>query len=256
MGTPEIVNDAQRAIHVGAIFRETFDNLSRYAIMSHMRQNLSILLDNPLFAGHTLAEVDALLDEGAKPVTFARDAVLFGPGHAPALGFILSGSALVYKAGSEEHHLLMSRLPPGEVFGMASLFHEDAPFPTEIRGEQAGTLLLWPRDSVEAALATHPWLSRSYIGLLSGRIHFLNQRIDALTGDDLRTRLLRVLDALHENSGGTGDFTLPFSLSQMAELLGIGRASLYRTLDALQAEGLLTREGKRITYQTKRRNNP
>ena len=39
---------------------------------------------------------------------------------------------------------------------------------------------------------------------------------------------------------------LPFSLSEFAEHLCVGRASLYRTLDAMEAEGRIRRQGRTI----------
>ena len=35
-------------------------------------------------------------------------------------------------------------------------------------------------------------------------------------------------------------------MSLFAEMLGVGRASLYRTLDAMEAEGKITRRGRNI----------
>ena len=40
---------------------------------------------------------------------------------------------------------------------------------------------------------------------------------------------------------------LPCSLSEFAELLCVGRASLYRTLDAMEEQGRIRRKG-RIIY--------
>ena len=41
--------------------------------------------------------------------------------------------------------------------------------------------------------------------------------------------------------------TLPASLSAFSDMLDIGRASLYRALDKLEGEGLIRREGRKIT---------
>ena len=45
---------------------------------------------------------------------------------------------------------------------------------------------------------------------------------------------------------GVMQLRLPCSLTDFAEMLGVGRASLYRTLDAMEAEGKITRHGRNI----------
>ena len=189
-----------------------------------------------------LAEVDA-------DVTFyARGDVVYSPeNYQRSLGIVLSGSALVYKLCSDDKRLLMSRLSPGGLFGMAALFGGVRAYPTEIHAEKALTVLFLTEDWLEKAFRKEPLLSRNYIALLSERIRFLTLRIEAIAGDDVRARLLRVLASLHLEQGKRGAIVLPYTLAQLAQLLAIGRASLYRALDMLEEEGILQRKGKQIT---------
>lgn len=186
--------------------------------------------------------MEALLKDGCETRDYARGDVLFSREACPrSLAFLLSGSALVYKRAGDGKRLLMNRLAPGDVFGMASLFC-DAPYPVEVIAEHAARAFFIGRERLEAAFSAEPCLARNYIALLSERIHFLNRRIEALAGDDVRERLLSVLDGF-----ANGDaFTLPYSLSQLAEMVGVGRASLYRALDELEREGVLSRDGRAI----------
>lgn len=216
-----------------------------------MRQYTSFwatLAATPLFQGLPEARVRALVGEEAMPRPFLRGEVLFGPAdRAQALAFLLAGSALVHKTGGDGRRMLMSRLTPGDIFGMASLFHEET-FPTEVRAETAGSVLFLKKAWLETAFSQEPLLPRNYIALLSERIHFLNRRIEAFTGDDAPARLLRVLSGLTTDPEGKM-LVIPYSLSQLAMMLGIGRASLYRAFDALEAAGVLSREGRRVTMR-------
>lgn len=218
--------------------------------LSHMRQNSTIcqrLSHIPLFAGISAEAIEEYLGGDTQLRRYQRGEVIFSPSrYIRALGFVLEGSALVYKVGEDERRLLMSRLVRDDVFGMASLFYERE-YPTEIVAEHACAVLLWPKERLEAAFSREARLSANYITLLSERIHFLNRRIESLSGDDPAARLLRVLDTLRDEAGARdGMFELSYSLSQLAQMLGIGRATLYRTLDALEAQGTLRRDGKRI----------
>ena len=83
----------------------------------------------------------------------------------------------------------------------------------------------------------------SYIAFLSQRIRFLNRKIDSFTAPSAREALLRHLLEIHRD--GAAEITGGYS--QLARTLNIGRASLYRALDALEAEGCIRRDGKCIT---------
>lgn len=205
------------------------------------------LAAHPLFDEIAPARIPALLGSSARIASFARgDLLSASVDSEPSLSFLMEGAALVYKESCDGHRLLMSRLSAGSLYGMASLYHS-APFPTAIHAETPCSVLIWPKASVETAFEKEPTLSRNYIRLLSERIHFLNHRIETLTGDDPKARLLRLLLSLPPDTAiSDGSIRLPYALSQLAELLGIGRASLYRALDALEAEGAITRNGRVI----------
>ncbi len=78
---------------------------------------------------------------------------------------------------------------------------------------------------------------------LAGRVCFLNKKITSFAGYSAAGRLEMYL----EENNIDGEVTLPMSLSAFAEFLGVGRASLYRTLDQMQEEGKITRSGRSIS---------
>ncbi|MFR7473244.1 MAG: Crp/Fnr family transcriptional regulator [Christensenellales bacterium] len=85
----------------------------------------------------------------------------------------------------------------------------------------------------------------NYLSFLTGRIFYLNRRIDAYTGGSAECRLaMYLLD--NQQDGVPPKVTLPFGMNKLAELLGIGRASLYRAMETLEKKGIVAREGKCI----------
>ena len=72
----------------------------------------------------------------------------------------------------------------------------------------------------------------------------IGRRIDTFTADDVSARLRGMLKDFWLRQGKGGAFTLPCSYTQLAALLNVGRASLYRALEQLEREGLFTREGR------------
>ena len=81
-----------------------------------------------------------------------------------------------------------------------------------------------------------------YLGFLSGRICYLNRKIRYLTAGSAERRLALYLSSFQKDT-----VELDASLSSLSELLDIGRASLYRAFDSLQSDGIITRDGDRIT---------
>lgn len=216
--------------------------------MKQFERHLHVLQSCPLFSGLSAQGIGALLVPPAHTVRFARDACLFAPGDTEKkLAILLEGSALVYKGDRHEKRLLMSRLKAGDILGMATLFGRDAAFPSDVIAERPSLALFLPKVWVLDAFSREPRLSTNYIALLSDRIGFLSRRIDILSVHDLPGRLYRVLCSFVDAQAPHEPFSLPFSFTQLAQMLGVGRASLYRALDSLVQDGYITRHAREIT---------
>ncbi len=221
-------------------------------ILSHMRQYseaIERLRTGPLFCGYSAEEIAARLSlQTACPTHFAPGEVLLAPGlHDPALFFLLEGTARVLRRRADGKYVPLSLLKPGNVFGMATLFQASVPFPNEIRAASECTALFLPRERVEQMIAQDALFARNYIALLSERILFLSRRIDTFTAEDPSQRLLAMLEEFHLQQGGEeGTFILPCTFTQLASLLNISRASLYRAIERLEKNGRLLRENRRF----------
>lgn len=159
------------------------------------------------------------------------------------LALILKGNASVTKIGLNRHKTVINRLSEGDVFGMASLFYEEAEYPSEITAESALRLAVFPKDAVEEAFATSPEFAKAYVTLLSEKILFLNKKISAFSEGDASEKVLRWVLTM---ANGENEFVLPCSVSKLSQMLGIGRASVYRAFDILQNRGIISREDKKI----------
>ena len=168
----------------------------------------------------------------------ARGEVLYDPRHFQrSLGVVLEGQIQVNKGP-----LIMSVLGPGELFGAAALFNDRPDYATTLTARTPCALLLLPQDLVEELMGRWPQVGRNYVAYLSGRIRFLSAKIDALTAGTARRKAARYL--LTRRAGETAE--LDCSVTDLARRLGVSRASLYRALDGLEAEGVIARKGRRV----------
>ena len=89
-------------------------------------------------------------------------------------------------------------------------------------------------------------VSFNYIRFLSGRVRFLNEKIDGLVSQNAPASLGNYLALNAEPSGGKLIVRPTGSISALAEQLNISRASLYRAFDTLERGGLIKRNGREI----------
>lgn len=155
------------------------------------------------------------------------------------LGLILSGSILVSKG-----ELVVSRLEPGALFGAAALFNEETDYVSTLRALEPCDILFFSQDAVQALIDREPLARRNFVRYLSQRIRFLSRRIDALTQNTGEKKLSSFL-LQHMEANGT--ILLPCSMTELAARLNVGRATLYREMQKLEEQDIISRAGKQIT---------
>lgn len=161
------------------------------------------------------------------------------PADAPQLVILTAGKASVLTP-DPTHAVLLRFLKSGDLFGIANLFSgPDTPFVSVVRAETDCTCVFVSERTVCELLNSDRAFRESYISYLSGRVRFLNRKIGYLTAGSAERRLALYLAGL-----GQGEIKLSESISSLSERLNIGRASLYRAFDRLQADGYLVKDGK------------
>lgn len=191
----------------------------------------------PLFhgAGETLLQ-SLLGSEGAERARFAPGQVVYDPLHfRRCLGVVLSGQLQVTKGS-----LAVSALGPGDLFGAAALYSDEAEFASTITAKCPSSCLMLEQSLVDRLLAEQGKIRENYLRYLTGRVRFLAGRLQTLAQPGAEGKLARYLLA-----SGAGELTC--SATQLSQRLGVSRASLYRAFSALEDGGLILRRGKTIT---------
>jgi len=197
-----------------------------------------------LFRGADKAVLhDMAVDARAELVQFQRNETIYSRTRfRRSLGILLAGKAEVRKSGSGDGVLLTRITAPG-LFGAASLFVDGGEYVSEITALQPCSILFLPQDLLTECMRRDFVLVENYLCFLSERVRFLNGKIDGFTQASAESRLAWYLLDISEGSGAA---CVPVSLKSLANVLNLGRASLYRALEALTEAGLIERDGKRI----------
>lgn len=180
----------------------------------------------------------AFSDRRARCRRVKRGEVIYTPEHFErCLGILLEGEIQVSKGA-----LIISVLRPGALFGAAALFNDRPDYATTLTARTACSVLLLPQALVEELMARFPEVGRSYVYYLSGRIRFLNEKIETLSAGSAERRLAQYL--LERQAGERVEPEC--SATGLARRLNVSRASLYRAFDALEALHAIRREGRSV----------
>ena len=154
------------------------------------------------------------------------------------VAIILTGSARVYIGDGNEKALLRT-LKAGDIFGVANLYDNEAPFPTQIITATAARILFIDGEEFKSFIESDPQATKNYISFLSGRIVYLNKKLTTLTAGSSEKKLA---SHIYEHQVD-GVFSVS-SISELANILQMGRASLYRGIDTLTENKLIEKSGK------------
>ena len=151
----------------------------------------------------------------------------------------LSGRADIVKE-SETRTAYMKTLSEPTLFGFATLFSSEEYVSTLVAKTDV-KLLLFDEAFVTALIKREPEFSLRLVKLLCQKVRYLNRRIDFYTCSDAEDKLHAFL-----KSSGDSEGNIVMSMSKLSEILGIGRASLYRAITSLEEKGYIIKEGKKI----------
>ena len=180
----------------------------------------------------------ALTDCGCTVAEFATGQTLYQPHRfSRSLGVLLSGSVRVTR-----DTLVISVLSPGELFGAAALFNDRPDYATTLTAAAPCRVLLMEQDLISRLMDADPCVRDNYIRYLSGRIRFLSSKVQSLAAAGVGSKLARFL--LGRLTPDEPVLTCP--AVELAQRLGISRASLYRAFQPLEEQGLIVRKGRSL----------
>lgn len=185
-----------------------------------------------LFEGIPQAEAAAFAAQVQRN-HFEAGQVIYSAHHfRRAIGVLLHGSAQVTNAAG----VPLTTLHRGSCFGVAALFHPVELYVSTVTALEPTEIAFFTDGQLEGMFAQCPRVTRNYITFLSTRIQFLNEKIASFTAPSALARVARYLEQ-------NGPHATVSSYTRLATELNLGRASLYRALDALANQGVLRREG-------------
>lgn len=161
------------------------------------------------------------------------------PRGIPSIGLITRGRIGVYSVALDGKDILLNELSAGECFGICNLLAQSE-LETVLRCSVETEILYIPKAVLLESMAADGTLALRFAAVCSEKIQFLLKRIELLTMQSCRGRVVAFLLA-HSKEGGEVIFR--GSREDLARHLGVSRAALFRELAALQTMGAIESHG-------------
>lgn len=157
------------------------------------------------------------------------------------VGIVLSGLVEI-TSPLKNHKLLLKTSGRGAMFGIANLYEKSDAFPTRINAKTNAEILFIDSAAFRKMLEEDTNMMQGFLAFLSKRIAYLNKKIISYTAGSTEQKLAYFLS---ENAVD-GIFESEMSISDIADMLDMGRASLYRAFDKLIEEKIIRKSTRRI----------
>ncbi len=205
-------------------------------------KEFGMIASSRIFSGCNQELLQKTVDSECEIISYSASQTICEPySLMRKIGIILSGNALALSADSDRHVLLRS-FSSGDVFGVSGVFSKDQRFVSRICAKNACKVAFISAEGLARLLENDRVVLYNYIDFLSDRIRFLNKKIRFFTSGSAERRLALYLDSFNEER-----VELEESMSAIADMLDIGRASLYRAFDKLTEDGFILRNKDTVT---------
>lgn len=160
------------------------------------------------------------------------------------VGFVFSGECLVEKERADGNSIPLNSLIKNDSFGILAVFSNADKFPTCVKAKKRSTIVFLEASSLISLIKDYSEFSLAVIEFMSKRIEFLNEKITAFSADSVEQKLAHFI--LKEYKSLHPEEKIVLNLSKTAKALNVGRASIYRTLNVLEAMKIIKFENKNI----------
>lgn len=207
---------------------------------STLNSALNFLKNTRIFKDADEKLLTNVLNTYGKSVSYSKNDTVFSKEtYSPVICVIIKGEARVSKGET-----VISHLKDGEIFGAAFLYNQSYEFENTVTALTPLKVVIIEKSGVDQLIKCDSSISFNYISYLSERIGFLNSKIEGYTKPSAEEKLMLYLKKNADINNGKCEISV--SMTELSHVLQISRASLYRVIEALENQGKICRDGKKI----------
>ena len=217
--------------------------------MNSSQSHAKVLATTPLFSGLSQREFAFLLERVVSR-KYSSGETVFSEGESCAgLYVVESGSVRIFKSSAAGREQVLSIEGPGGSIAELPVF-DGGNYPASVAAIEESVLLFVSKQDFQALCLAHPQVALKVLKVVGGRLRRLVGIIEELSFTTVRHRLGAYLLRLAQTEGrkitGGVQVMLPANNQELAAQIGTVRELVSRNLSRLQAEGIVTVEGRSV----------
>jgi len=205
-----------------------------------------VLKASPLFKGLEIEEINSLINNSSHQIKqFSNKEVLAYSGEKVEKAMILlegklQGEMIDFAGNS----LKIEEMDPPQMVAAAFLYGPQSVFPVNLSAIADGKMLIIYKKDFTQLLSDDQRVLNNYLNIVSGKAQFLSRKITFLSFKTIKEKIAYYL--LQNLRSGSQMVTMTQSQKGLAEMLGVARPSLARTISEMEADQLIRWERNQV----------
>ncbi len=200
-----------------------------------------ILLNSPLFKGLTEEELNSLFKKVNHQIKHFRSGEMLAQASEDVDKAILlmNGRLQGEMVDFSGNSLKIEELDPPQMVAAAFLFGQQSKFPVFLSAKTEGKIVVIQKREFTSMLSMEPRVMVNYINIVSGKAKFLSEKITFLSLKTIREKIAYYL-LQRMKIDGDNSVKIDQTQTNLADLFGVARPSLTRSILEMEKQGILT----------------
>jgi len=201
---------------------------------------------SPLFKGLETEEINSLINSSSHQIKqFSNKEVLAYAGEKVEKAIILlegklQGEMIDFAGNS----LKIEEMEPPQMVASAFLYGPQSVFPVNLSAVSEGKILIIYKNDFTQLLSADQRVLSNYLNIVSGKAQFLSRKITFLSFKTIKEKIAYYL--LQNFKTGNQVVIINQSQKGLAEMLGVARPSLARTISEMESDQLIKWERNQV----------
>lgn len=205
-----------------------------------------VLKASPLFKGLEIEDINLLINNSSHHIKqFSNKEVLAYSGESVEKAMIvLEGKLQGEMVDFAGNSLKIEEIEPPQMVAAAFLYGTQSIFPVNLSAISEGKMLIIYKNDFTKLLSADQRILNNYLNIVSGKAQFLSRKITFLSFKTIKEKIAYYLLQNYK----TGNLIVIINQSQtgLAEMLGVARPSLARTISEMEADQLIQWERNQV----------
>jgi len=164
------------------------------------------------------------------------------------IGIIVHGNISLFRHTERGNEKLLTNLKQGDIFGESLMYSASECFPLNIRSNEETLIMYISEENLTKLFSHNLTFLKNFLQLLSEKIIFLTDKINIVSLDTIREKLMYYLKDVSVKQKNKR-VVIDFNREQLANYLNTTRPSLSRELANMKKDGLIDYNKNRFTIK-------